>query len=64
MLQKLQNVMSSLSAEATQLVSDRETLKNRISDINTRLTQIVGAMTEIDKLIKEVEDGTIVNNDE
>jgi predicted nucleic acid-binding Zn-ribbon protein len=50
----LKNRMVELSQEAERLVSEREKMYRQIGDIDTRLTQIVGAITELDKLLKAI----------
>jgi prefoldin subunit 5 len=42
--------LQELNEEANHLVNKRETFLKQIKDIETRLTQLVGAISELDKL--------------
>ena len=53
LLNKLQERIDALSAEATHLVYQKSEFEKNIVQINTRMTQIVGAIAELDQIIKE-----------
>ena len=53
---KLKNKINALNDEARELVSTQELMRSEIGKIETRLTQIVGAMAELDSLMKELDD--------
>jgi predicted nuclease with TOPRIM domain len=53
MLQKLQERLDALSVEAANLVHQRNEHEKKINQVNTRMTQIVGAISELDQIIKE-----------
>jgi len=55
-LQKLENKLEDLSVEATQLAEQQQTLKATMSSVETRLTQIVGAIEAIDAVIKDIQE--------
>ena len=42
--------LQELNEEANHLVNKREALLKQVKDIDTRLTQLVGAISELDKL--------------
>ncbi len=51
---QIRQKIADLNAEAEQLVSIRDQLTKQLSEINTRITQIVGAVKALnDLLIKE-----------
>jgi len=50
---KIRQKIANLSAEAEQLVSIRDNLSQQLSEVKTRLTQIVGAIKELDQLLNE-----------
>lgn len=59
-LEKLQDSIARLSDEATELAllkskfeQDIASLNNNIADIDIRLSQIVGAIKELDSIVKE-----------
>ena len=54
LLNKLQERLETLSTEATHLVYQKNEFEKEIDHINTRMTQIVGAIAELDQIIKEV----------
>ena len=54
-LDKMRQKIEKLGEEATQIVNDRDKLFAKIDNLNVRLTQITGAISELDKLIKECE---------
>ena len=53
---KLKSKINALNDEARELVSTQELMRSEIGKIETRLTQIVGAMAELDSLMKELDD--------
>lgn len=52
-LEKLQERIEALSNEATTLVHKKQEYEREIGQIETRLTQIVGAIAELDGIIKD-----------
>ena len=52
MIEKVQEELSKLSQEATELVAERELLQKRAAEINTRLTQIAGAIAVLSNILK------------
>lgn len=54
----LQQRIDELASETRTLVEEREHLNTRAKEINSRLTHIVGAMAELQKLLREHEDDT------
>lgn len=60
----IQNKINQLSEEAHELIKDREEMVRQIEDINVRLHQIAGAITEFhgilnqDSLNKDIVDET------
>ncbi len=55
MIDKLQQKMSAISEECQRLTEDRENLISQIRDIETRITQLVGALMEFQCLCGELE---------
>jgi hypothetical protein len=55
--------MEKLGAEAMSLAEKRDIMTNMIQEIDVRLHQISGALTEIDQLLKDGEDSEISKND-
>lgn len=54
MLDRLRDKISKLSSEARRIMQERDVLNDRISDIDIRLHQIAGAMSELDTIIVEI----------
>lgn len=50
LIQKIQERLQLLSSEAHKLHNDKKTLEKRISDIDVRMHQIVGALHELQAL--------------
>ena len=55
MINKLKDKLKQLAAEARTLSANRESTILKIKEIDGRLTQLVGAMAEINNIIKEIE---------
>lgn len=53
MKEKLIKKLSDLSEEAEKLVAERSEINDRFNQIEVRLAQVIGAMQEIDSLLKE-----------
>ena len=54
-IKKMQEKIEELGNEAAQIVKQRDKLFAQIDNLNIRLTQVTGAISELDKLIKECE---------
>lgn len=54
MKDRLTKRIQELSDEATRLVQERERLVAMIGDMEVRLHQIAGSMSELDKLLQDV----------
>jgi len=52
-MEKIDKKINQLGEEANNLVSKRERLEQALRDIDVRLTQIVGAIFELESLKKE-----------
>ncbi len=57
--EKVQEKMNQLSTEAQNLIEERGNIYGRVDEINTRLAQIVGALQELDALVKEDNDESV-----
>lgn len=55
MKERLLKKIEDLSKEAAKLSQDREELYKSIEQVNIRLHQIIGAIRELDQLVKESE---------
>lgn len=55
MMEAIVKKINDLHKEADQLVNRKIEIEREIGQIEQRLTQIVGAVTELDKLRKELE---------
>ena len=55
MKDKIKQRIDSLSIRAEELVQEREQAMNRIDQINTEIAHIVGAIQELDSLLKDPE---------
>lgn len=53
--EKIKSRISELSKEIEELIAERETIHERIHEINIRIAHIVGAIEELDKIDKEEE---------
>ena len=56
MQQKIKDRIDTLSNEVQNLITEREEAHERINEINMRIAHIVGAIQELDVLIKEDEE--------
>jgi methyl-accepting chemotaxis protein len=54
MIEKLLQKIELLSSEARNIVDRKENITREIEQLDIRLHQVVGAITEIDHLIKEI----------
>jgi uncharacterized protein YoxC len=52
-VEKINNRIEELKEEAENLVLKRQSLSSEIEDINTKLTQIVGAIKELNLLLED-----------
>lgn len=59
----LKKQLSGMGKEAQDLVEKRALLEREMQEIGIRLTQLSGAMTEIDRMIIEMEDEYETGND-
>lgn len=64
---KIRQKITNLNAEAEQLISIRDSLSSQLAEVNTRITQIVGAVRELNELLKEgsnEEESTVTDSSE
>lgn len=54
-MEVIKNKIQQLGMEADSLVNRRAGLEQELRNIETRLTQIVGAITELNSLVQETE---------
>lgn len=62
-IEYLKKQLSGMGKEAQDLVEKRALLEREMQEIGIRLTQLSGAMTEIDRMIIEMEDEYETGND-
>ena len=53
-LQYLKQKQSELGKEATKIANEQVDLEQRLNNNHNRITQLAGAMSEIDKMIREL----------